>query len=499
VDAFEQPVNLPTRQGPQLSVEKRVIVVGAGMGGLAAALSLASRATVTVLERRNEAGGKMRDIAIDNRRIDVGPTVLTMKWVFEELFALAGADFDSFVPTVKLDTLARHAWRDGSRFDLLAEDKAAIDAVGDFAGADESRRFAKFIGDARRIHETLRDSFLCEPSPNMFRMMRLAGLSNLLKIEPFSSYWSALGRYFHDPRLRQLFARYATYCGSSPFSAPATLMIIAHVERAGVWAPEKGMAGLARACARLAADRGVNFRFGEHVVNVLVESGRVSGVETSSGERLSADAVIVNADISALALGRLGKHLSHLGGRSTQRPRSQSAMTFTVSAAATGYPLHRHNVFFSEDYKSEFDDVFKFGVLPRQPTTYIWAPVSEGPMFCLINAPPTVETASTQTDLDQGRARMIEQLSACGLKLEIKSETVMGPADFASDYPGTEGSLYGAPSHGWEATFQRPGVKSRLAGLYLAGGSVHPGPGVPMAALSGMAAARCLMNDFGLT
>ncbi len=479
--------------------EKKVIVVGAGIGGLAAALMLAPRARVTVLESRSEPGGKMRDAIVDGQRIDIGPTVLTMKWVFEELFAAAGADFDSAVPTSRLNVLARHGWRDGSRFDLLAEDRAAIDAVGDFSGAEEAGRFALFLRDAKSVYDTLRDSFLRAPGPDMLGMMRGAGPFGLLRIDPFTSYWTALGRTFKDPRLRQLFARYATYCGSSPYRAPATLMLIAHVEKAGVWAPLDGMAGLARASARLAGERGVSFRFDETAAQVLVDQGRTAGVLTSGGERLLANAVIFNGDVAALGAGLLGHHVAPFASGSG-RARSQSAMTFALSAKASGFPLDRHTVFFSDAYKAEFDSVFERREMPRQPTTYVWAPVPGGPLFCLVNAPAAGGSPHNAQEAIAGcRTRMLDHLEACGLKLEISSETAMTPGDFARDYPGTDGALYGAPSHGWRATFERPGVRTRLAGLYLAGGSVHPGPGVPMAALSGMAAARCLMNDFGLT
>jgi 1-hydroxycarotenoid 3,4-desaturase len=470
------------------------------MGGLASALTLAGRAHVTVIERRSSPGGKMREAVVAGRAIDIGPTVLTMKWVFDELFARAGADFDTEVPTERLSILARHGWRDGSRFDLFADDQASVGAVAAFSGTEEAARFSQFLNDARRIFETLRDSFLKAAAPDMARMMRAAGPFKLLKIDPFTTYWTALGRYFKDPRLRQLFARYATYCGSSPFEAPATLMLIAHVEKAGVWAPRDGMAGLARATARLAASRGAVFRYTESVNEICVEQGRVTGVITGKGERLVADAVVVNGDVAALGEGLFGAAAA--AAAPPRRRRSQSALTFTFSAEPSGFPLDRHNVFFSNGYKAEFDAVFDRKEIPAEPTTYIWAPPAADaglrPLFCLINAPAVARPLNAVT-IDMAREHMIALLRACGLSLEISSAQMMAPADFARDYPGTDGAIYGAPSHGWRATFERPGVRTRVPGLYLAGGSVHPGPGVPMAALSGMAAATCLMSDFGLT
>lgn len=486
--------------GSDRLADRNIIIIGAGMGGLAAAMMLAGRAKVTVLERRDGPGGKMRDIAIGGTRTDIGPTVLTMKWVFEELFAAAGANFDCEVPSLRLDILARHGWRDGSRLDLLADDQAAVDAIGVFAGVNEARGFRRFVTDARRIEDTLRCSFLRAPAPDMIRLVSDAGLMKVMRIDPFSTYWSALNRYFRDPRLMQLFGRYATYCGSSPFKAPATLMLIAAVEKAGVWAPEDGMAGLARAVANLAAARGAAIRYREEATEVIVEYGRAAGVRIATGERLSADAVIVNADASAVAAGLLGASAEKIVKGPYER--SQSAVTFAFAATAKGFPLEHHNVFFSSDYRAEFDAVFVAGMAPAEPTTYIWSPegsISESQaLFCLVNA-PALGASFSEHETMRAKERMIEHLLACGLSLDIAQSTTMTPADFARDYPGTDGAIYGAPSHGWRATFKRPGVRTRLPGLYLAGGSVHPGPGVPMAALSGMSAARCLMKDFGLT
>ena len=442
----------------------------------------------------------MREVIAGGRPIDVGPTVLTMKWVFDALFSQAGVEFDREVESDRLEILARHAWRDGSRFDLHADDGVSAEWVAAFAGREEAARYTQFLKAARSVFETLRESFLRAAAPDMVRMMRAAGPLRLLRIDPFSTYWAALGRFFQDPRLRQLFARYATYCGSSPFKAPATLMLIAHVEKEGVWAPRGGMSGLARALARVAAARGAAFRYNEAVTEICIEQGRVAGVLTASGDRLSADAVVLNGDVAALGAGFFGAGAA--AAAPGRRPRSQSALTFALSAKTSGFDLDRHNVFFSNDYRAEFDAVFDRRQLPAEPTTYVWAPPSaslgERPLFCLVNAPADPRPMSRDA-VDQALATMVMHLRACGLRLDVNSAVATTPADFARDYPGTDGAIYGAPSHGWRATFERPGVKTRLPGLYLSGGSVHPGPGVPMAALSGMAAATCLMTDLGLT
>ena len=255
---------------------ERVVVIGAGVGGLSSAALLAARGMdVTVLERASAPGGKMREVVVGGKAIDAGPTVFTMRWVFDQLFAEAGADFGATVTLQPLDVLARHAWNDRDTLDLFADRQASIDAIGAFSGAEEARRHARFCDDAQRTYQTLEGSFLKASRTSPFGLTRRIGLTRLgdiMSIRPHASLWGSLGRYFKDPRLRQLFGRYATYSGSSPFLAPATLMLIAHVEREGVWLVEGGMHAVAKAIERLARANGATFRYDAHVSEILVEN-----------------------------------------------------------------------------------------------------------------------------------------------------------------------------------------------------------------------------------
>ena len=482
----------------------RTIVVGAGIGGLAAAALLAREGEVIVLEATSSPGGKMRQLPAGNALIDAGPTVLTMKPVFEELFDKAGASLPDMLGLRQLDILARHAWPDGARFDLSADETEARAEVGRLFGEVEAEGFAAFQRDARRIHDLLLQPFMKAPRPDLVRLLLSSSPVQLLRIDPFSTLWDALGRYFSDYRLRQLFGRYATYCGSSPFKAPATLMLVAHVEQAGVWAVDGGMHALARAMEAIARRAGATFRYQTRVTKIVVEAGRAAGVEVESGERIEADAVICNGDAAAVAAGAYGPAARFAAAAFDRRHRSLSAMTWSMTAEARDFDLHRHNVFFSNDYRAEFDDIFTHGRTPRQPTVYICAsdrgfaePVAAGErVFVLVNAPADGDLRSYHPEeVEACRDAAMNQLQRCGLTLRPQAATSMTPADFAAAYPSTGGALYGRASHGWSASFRRPGVRSRIPGLYLAGGSVHPGPGVPMAALSGMAAAQAALSD----
>jgi 1-hydroxycarotenoid 3,4-desaturase len=491
--------------------QENVVVIGAGMGGLACAIDLASAGLgVTVMERAARPGGKMREVEVGGARIDSGPTVFTMRWVFDALFETAGSALERHVTLKPLDVLARHAWNEAERLDLFADIDRSADAIGAFAGAAEAAGYRTFSAEARRIFETLRDTFLTQQQVGPVGLSRNIGLANapaLLGLRPFDTLWTALGDHFRDPRLRQLFGRYATYCGSSPFAAPATLMLIAHVEQEGVWTVEGGMQRLADALEVLAHSLGVQFRYGEHVQRIDVAAGRACGVTLTTGERVDAFAVVANADSAAIAAGAFGSDVK-AGAR--DRPvseRSLSAVTWALGARTRGFPLARHNVFFSEHYRAEFDDIFTHGRLPRAPTIYVCAEDRGDDdaevggaerLLVLVNAPANGDQSNlSERELSLCETQVFDHLKRCGLDLERTPDAtrMTTPKDFNTLFPATGGALYGQATHGWAAAFQRPGARTRIPGLYLAGGGAHPGAGVPMAALSGRLAAAQLMRD----
>nr|WP_321986467.1 1-hydroxycarotenoid 3,4-desaturase CrtD [uncultured Lichenicoccus sp.] len=487
--------------------QHRVAIVGAGMGGLAAAIDLARQGVdVTVLERGSQTGGKMRTVPLPGVELalDAGPTVLTMRDVFDALFAESGSALENHVVLHPAERLARHAWMHGPTLDLFADPARCRDAIGEFAGPDEARRYDLFRLRTAEIYRTLDRSFMRAARPSVVELTRRAGPTALFGIGPFTRMATALARHFHDPRLRQLFGRYATYCGSSPYEAPATLMLIAHVEQNGVWFVEGGMHRLALAMAARASELGAGIRTGAEVREIGVRNGRASGVVLDTGETIAADAVLCNGDTAAIAGGLFGDGCARAVTPTPERARSLSAVTWAALAEATGFELIRHNVFFGGDAQGEFDDLFGRRRLPLSPTVYVCAQDREpgqppdGPerLLCLVNAPATDDTTRLDsTELDECMQRMIARLARGGLHLRIQASQRTTPTDFAALYPGTGGALYGPASHGWTASFRRPGSRSALPGLYLAGGSVHPGPGAPMATLSGRLAAARILAD----
>ncbi|WP_374944389.1 1-hydroxycarotenoid 3,4-desaturase CrtD [Sphingomonas sp.] len=496
---------------------ERVVVIGAGIGGLVAAALLAARGLdVTVVEAAAGPGGKLRAVPVDGMGIDGGPTVFTMRDVFADVFAECGESLEDHLTTRAAHVLARHAWGD-ARLDLLADPQAGEDAIGAFAGAAEARGYRAYRAEAKRLHDALDAPFMRRSKIDPIRLgwrMGAAGFRDYCSLRPYTSMWRALGGYFADPRLRQLFGRYATYCGSSPFAAPATLMLIAHVEASGVWLIEGGMHRLATALEALAVRRGARFRYASPVREIVIEHGRAAGVVLASGERIAADRIVCNADPAAIGDGAFGIAASRAVAKVAPRRRSLSAMVWTANARATGFPLVRHNVFFSDDYPSEFA-ALAAGRLADRPSVYVCAqdrddagaapggrervqiPPARERVQIIVNAPPLGdEQGFTPAEIDTCRLRMLSGLSRAGLSLDPGDSAVLTtPSGFDALCPRTGGALYGPASHGWAASFRRQGSRTRIPGLYCAGGSTHPGAGVPMAALSARLAVDCLLAD----
>ena len=490
---------------------KHAIVIGAGAGGLSASIDLARAGfRVTLLERGDAPGGKMHTRAVDDREVDGGPTVLTMRSIFEQLFADAGACLNDRLTLLESPIIARHAWSHGGVLDLYPDAQRSRQSIEDFAGTDNAAGFERFYSQSARIHQTLSETFMTASKPDpvtlVGRVLRQHHPSSLMAARPAPNLWRALGGFFSDERLRQLFARYATYVGSSPLSTPATLMLIAHVELEGVWLVDGGMHRLAAAMADLGRELGIDLHLNTHVSEVLVKGGKACGVRLEDGTSLPADVVVFNGDTNALATGQLGDEAMRAVKPRSVEQRGLSALTWCIKGSSSGFGLDHHNVFFESDYPSEFNTLFEKRNIPSKPTVYLCAQ-DRGPngslngserLLMLVNAPADGDRQSwSEDDVARTRDNALAVLERCGLNLSFRDSNCVSttPNDWHGRFPGSGGSLYGGASHGIWSSFTRPGARSRLKGLYLSGGSVHPGPGVPMATLSGRLAASAVVRD----
>jgi 1-hydroxycarotenoid 3,4-desaturase len=493
----------------------QVVVVGAGIGGLVAALQLAAQGrSVTVVERADRPGGKLRQVMAGGHAVDSGPTVLTMRWVLDAIFESAGERLDDHLRLRPAEVLARHQWQDGSTLDLFADIDRTAEAIRRLAGDGDAAGYRAFCERTREAFETLDASFMQSDAPSMPGLVVAAGLSGLpalSRTRPFASLWRVVSSHFRDERLRQLFGRYATYCGSSPFRAPGPLMLIAHVEQRGVWTVDGGMYRIVESLVDLLKRRGVALRFGCEAAEILVSEGRAAGVRLADGTVVPGSAVVFNGDPVALATGLMGPALKGVA-RSWQPPaRSLSALTWSLRGTARGFPLTRHTVFFSADYRREFAELDS-GRMPQDPTVYVCAQDrladasaserDEESLFVLVNAPSVGGHGPlSDTEMASCQRRVMARLAGAGLSVSgaPRLQVATRPQDFATMFPATAGALYGRASHGWAASFQRPTARTRMPGLFLAGGGVHPGPGLPMAAMSGRHAASATLRYLAST
>lgn len=489
----------------------QVVVIGAGIGGLTAALRLAHAGVeVTVLDRLPHVGGKMRALESPVGPIDAGPTVLTLRDVFDSLFADVGETLDAHVSLVAEPVIARHWWSDGSSLDLHSDLAATEAAILEFSGPDSAAEFRAFHRIAGRLFTAFDQTMMRAPDPKLLRLVgalaRDPGL--LLEIRPTRPLAAMLARQFRDPRLRQLFGRYATYVGGSPFASPALLALIWQAEAKGVWRVAGGMHCLAKAIATLAEQRGARFRPVVEVTRIETHADRITAVHLADGERIAADMVLFNGDPRALRVGAVAGVETVVQAGAVEA-RSLSAWVWSFAGRPSGASLLHHNVFFGDSPRSEFEDLAR-GTMPSDPTLYVCAQdrgvgqTAAGPerFEMILNGPPTTgANPPNDREFDRCLDLTFARLNRMGLAFQEWPDrsALTSPTDFAGLFPASQGSLYGLSPSGMTSALRRPRARTRIPGLYLAGGGVHPGPGVPMAALSGQFAAEAMLSDLAST
>ncbi len=494
--------------GPQ------AVVIGAGVGGLACAMRLqASGTSVMLLDMHDAPGGKMRTVPSAAGPVDAGPTVLTMRPIFEDLFDACGTRLSDHVQLTRQDILARHFWPDGGQLDLFEDPARSAHAIEAFAGPEARAAFERFWMETETLFETFEGPMLhsAEPSQLELATQALSQPRLLPALSPVTTMARWLARRFPDPRLAQLFGRYATYVGGSPFESPALLSLIWQAEARGVWTVKGGMHKLAQAMSRHFVAMGGVMRMNTRVTRIDANFGRVTGVVLDDGTRLDAPLVVFNGDPRALATGKLGPHVSQIARPAKSDPRSYSARVWSFAARVSGPPLAHHNVFFSGDIRSEFSDL-KAGRLPVDPSIYICAEdrgnggMTQAPQGLerfeiILNAAPLTKAVPIPQEAETCLTQTFDSLARFGLRFDPLPDVtaLTTPTDFDRLFPETAGSLYGQSPHGLTASLRRPRARTGLRGFYLVGGGVHPGAGVPMATLSARHAAEAIATDLALT
>ncbi|SIS56046.1 1-hydroxycarotenoid 3,4-desaturase CrtD [Phaeovulum vinaykumarii] len=500
------------RQRQSGAPAQRIVVIGAGMGGLSSALRLAHAGHhVTLLEARSTPGGRMRTLPSEAGPVDAGPTVLTLRDVFDGLFSLVGERLEDHLRLIPQKVLARHWWTDGSQLDLTGDVDESAAFIRDWGGAQAEADFRRFDRLSGELYTAFDVPMMRRGDPNSIEIARAAMERSAIwpMLLPGVTLARAADRIFRDPRLRQLFGRYATYVGGTPYGSPAVLALVWKAEARGVWAVEGGMHRLAQTLARLCEKKGAEIRYDTPARQIETRNGKVTGVVTDAGT-LPADIVVFNGDPAALHTGLLGGDVRRAVTRGNVQPRSLSAWVWAYAAEPRGLPLVHHNLFFCADPKTEFLPIHR-GLPPADPTLYLCAqdrrdtiPDGGAERFEIImNGPPVPAGVTDPEPGEKERClkETFDRMERFGLSFSPRPElrTLTTPAEFAGLFPASQGSLYGRSPHGLLASMARPRARSRVQGLYLAGGGAHPGAGVPMATLSGRHAAEAILNDLAST
>ncbi|NGP87941.1 phytoene desaturase family protein [Fodinibius halophilus] len=484
-------------------------IIGAGLGGLTAACLLAKEGhQVTILEKNEQAGGKINEVRADGFRFDTGPSLLTMPFILEKLFERCDVEINDFLDIEPIDPICRYFYPDGSQFDCYQEKEVNIAQLQEYAPEDVEA-FIEFNEYAAKLYEHTKDAFLFNPLYGLSDLSSL-NLTDFFKIDAFQTVSERIDQMFETELLRKFFKRFTTYNGSSPYQAPATLNVIPHVELAmGGFYIDGGIYALVEALTELAEKLGVHIQYKTEISAIETTNGAISGIRDSSGTHHSAEVVVSNADAAETYLNFLDeKDLSLLKQKKMDRLEpSCSGFVLLLGIDKTYNALEHHNIFFSENYRHEFQQIFEEKVMPDDPTIYIAntshsnpgdAPEGGSNLFVLVNAPYLSDELDWETETESYKRKIIRTLQERGLTyLEdhiVYSQTIT-PKDFYQRYRSNKGSIYGTSSNSKFAAFMRPRNKSRsVKGLYLVGGSTHPGGGIPLVTLSAFHAVELIQR-----
>lgn len=495
-------------------VEKNIAVIGGGLGGLSAAIRLAANGfNVDLYEQNSMCGGKANQISDGGFRFDTGPSLLTMPFVLNELFESAGEKLGDHLEISPLDILCKYFYPDGTIINGFSNSEKFGKEI-EKKTTDTLQSLKQYLKYAENIYSLASDLFLFDEFSfkNLFSRSAIKTLLQIKKIDPFRTMHTANNKFFRDGKTIQLFDRYATYNGSNPYLAPATLNIIQHVEcNLGGFIVRNGIYSIVEALKTIADKNGVRIFLNHKVEKILLRGKKISGIKISSNSNSftkNYSTIISNADVNFTYKNLLHDFTSNPAVKYSKQEPSSSALVFYFGVKGKHPQLEIHNILFSADYNEEFAQLFHLKKYPDDPSIYIYisskfkpddAPADSENWFVMINAPHSQED-HPQFNIENVRARIIEKINQV-LKVDLSSkiifEKVMTPADIETNTSSFRGSIYGISSNKKSAAFLRQKNKSECySGLYFCGGSAHPGGGIPLVLLSGKITAERIIRDF---
>lgn len=491
--------------------QRRCVVIGGGLAGMSAAIRLAVDGhAVTILEKNERFGGKLNQRSGNGYTFDTGPSILTMPWVLDQLFASAGKQLSDYLTIVRVEPQWRTFFEDGSQIDISGDLPSLIEEIRRVSPTDAAH-FMDYMQYCAKQYELSTHSFYKRSLAGLGELRKMHSLKELLAMDPLRSMHESTSRFIQDPRLRQLFDFFIMYIGSSPYSAPATLSQLVYVQLGlGIFYVQGGMYRIAQAMIKLAQELGVTLRTEAEVTEIISAGTRATGVRLKDGEVLEADVVVCNPEV-------IPAHASLLSTHPKAREEAVKLAKFapTVSGLVlllgVSQPFERiahHNFFFSADPAKEFRQIFEEGQPADDPTVYVGvssqtdatqAPEGKQNWFVLTHVPPLRQGESFAPLRDAYRERVLDKLERmgfAGLKEAIEWEDQFIPDDLAQLYGANGGSIYGVVTDRKQnGGFKIPSRSALLQNLYFVGGSTHPGGGVPMVSLSGQLTADLIAED----
>jgi phytoene desaturase len=491
---------------------KSVIVVGAGIGGISAAIHLAHRGlNVTVLEKNSRPGGRCDRIIRDGHHFDTGPTLLVMPLLYRKEFASLGANIDDLLDLRRVDPTYHLVFDDGSQLALTSDMKTLQDQIeaiepGGFQGV------LRYMDEGHRHYHLGIEKLVMRDFRTGSGFFNLANLPLLFQLKPLANHYNHMAVYFDDPRLKAAFTFQDVYMGLSPFEAPATFSMMPYTELAhGVWYPKGGMYSIVEALMSLAHQAGVEFVFNSAVEHIDLNGKEARGVKLADGQRLQADAVLANADLpyvyqNLLPADDLAEKISH-------KRFSCSVISFFWGVDRPYEGLGPHTLFLADDYRQNFEAIIDDLGLPANPSLYIhaparldsaMAPAGQDTLIAIVPVGHMSENgdqdwASIRDQARQHVFRRLATLGITGLEEHIKFEINFTPLSWRKRYNLVKGSTHGLCHNLTQLGYLRPANRHpRYRNLYFTGASTHPGTGLPTAMVSGRLSAQRLMDDLGV-
>ncbi len=496
-----------------MTVQPTAIVIGAGIGGIAAAGRLRRNGfKVTVVEKNGQPGGRCGQLIREGHRFDVGPTLFLMPEVFAETYAALGERMEEHLDLRRIDPTYTIRFDDGLSLQLTA-DLLKMQPQLEAIEKNAFDGFLRYMAEGNKHYQVSLEKFVGRNFLSLYQYFHPANLPLLFQLKALTSHYERIGTYFTDPRLKAAFTFQNMYLGLSPYDAPATYSLLQYVELAGeVWYPMGGMYRVIESLVHIAEKLGVRFMYNAPVRRINVDGQQVTGIELEDGRQLAADLIVGNADLPYIYRDLLPE--SGEAQKLEKKKYTSSAIMFYWGVDRVYPQIGHHNVFLSGDYKGSFESIFADHTLPDQPSFYVHAPARTDPaaalagqdtLYVLVPVGHLDENTSQDwTDMvSQARKTVFErlerQMGVKDLRQHIKFETVYTPLDWQKKYNLVKGAAFGLSHNFLQVGYLRPQNRhARYKNLYFAGASTHPGTGLPIVLLSAKLATERIFQEYGI-